>query len=171
MTAFGLLWFTVFTVSMKDDVTKIIKSMQYNYTAYICRMSYCIALPYDIQSTEYNCMFMFCFQVICSNSCSTIDTFTVRGGVLYHLNVYMGGQTMNATKCGTPFYWKPYQNSNVPVNYKNFHPGEPSCLVDIEDLTSNCLEYWFLIGSNQTSFKWDDTICSSLFCVLCEYER
>ena len=129
-------------------------------------MSYCIALPNDKQSTDYNCMSCFVPGDL-FNSCSTID----RGHVLYHLNVYTGGQTMNATKCGTPFYWKPYQNSNVPIDYKNFHPGEPSCLVDIEDNTSNCLEYWFLIGSNQTSFKWDDTECSSLLCVLCEYER
>jgi hypothetical protein len=77
-------------------------------------------------------------------------------------NVYTSGQTMNATNCHSPFYWKPFKINNMIIPYTNFQPDEPSNC-------ATCLQYWR--GSAHTSFKWDDGICSYPHCFLCEYER
>ena len=79
------------------------------------------------------------------------------------------GQTRNPSDCRSPFYWKPFQADNVPVQYDNWHTGEPNC----GEKGQNCITYLY---SNSTvipnQLKWDDHGCTRprAFCMLCEYE-
>ena len=73
------------------------------------------------------------------------------------------GQRITPGGCDTPFVWKPYLNSNIPITYTDWYPGEPDCYssATVED----CLHLW-----SPRDFKWHDFSCAASGCAICQID-
>jgi hypothetical protein len=73
--------------------------------------------------------------------------------------IWIGGQTRNASRCGDPYVWKPLRGIEIPFNYTNWGSGDPDCFESKE----HCAQ--IVTGRN---YKWNDGVCNSLSCAICE---
>lgn len=74
-------------------------------------------------------------------------------------SVWLSGQTKDPSRCDTPYYWKTLNAVEIPFEYTNWIPGEPSCFVN-----ERCAHI-----AGAYDYKWNDGDCSHLICALCEY--
>jgi hypothetical protein len=76
---------------------------------------------------------------------------------------WTSGQRANRTKCSTPWVWKPYPGTSLPVTFTDFYTAQPNCFLNNE----TCLHYgtdWF------ADFRWNDVNCVWPLCALCELD-
>lgn len=75
--------------------------------------------------------------------------------------VWTSGQRRNMN-CSYPFVWKPDSSTVIDLQYEGWSRvySQPDCLGSNEF----CL---LMLGTDD--FNWHDDICTSIYCVLCEF--
>jgi len=65
------------------------------------------------------------------------------------------------TDCSSRFVWKPNATMTIPLTYTAWAAGEPNCENNLEF----CIHFWAW-----KEYDWNDTLCNSLKCAICQLD-
>src|SRR6218665_810360 len=75
---------------------------------------------------------------------------------------WTSGQRLVGNSCKSPFVWKPWSDKTLSFEFSRWAPGQPDC-----SRPSNkefCIHIW-----PKQDFAWNDILCNTRFCPLCEF--
>lgn len=101
-------------------------------------------------------------QVYCFTNVFRIPLLDCPGGANWF---WTSGQRRIFNNCSSPFVWNPNARANQAFSYSSFCLTEPSGAFGG---TENCISFAKSCNSNGAVSGWQDDLCSTGLCSICE---